>query len=776
MLGLPSDQDSAYRPLLFRLHQDEDLRQFAALLERTAGLVTHDEYRSQLTELIKTRHPARRFGEGEMHEEIGAALAGRQPAECGVWVYYPWSRRLVHVLEEDQFHELRTSRNLYKILPEEQTALRNKRLGVVGLSAGQAVAITMTMERIFGQIRLADFDALDLSNLNRLRCGIHNIGVRKVLIAAREIAEIDPYLDVVCYPEGLNEDNVDEFLCGCDGRSPLDLIVEECDNFAIKILLRHKARAARVPVVMHTSDRGMLDVERFDIQPQRPILHGLLGDLGYEDLRGLSSEQRVPLAMRILGGVDCLSPAAVASLMEIDQSICTWPQLASDVTMGGALTAETARRILLGQFAGSGRYFVDTQQIVCDRAEEAETATEVPPGCSDTGAATYTSPSEGVPQVPASAYESARELVRFACMAPSGGNNQPWKWLFDGRILHLHFDTRRAPVDAMGDFRGLASFAALGAAMENLRLAAVRLGIPVRIHELVHTELVTSATLPPIASVELCTAADGDAPPAFHSLADFIEQRRTSRRIGGRQILSAAMLADLRQAVESDAGVRLNMISSPQQLSELGEVLGACDRVRFLNRRLHEEMMAEMRFDAAQAARTRDGLDLATLDLSAVDYAGLQMCRSRPALEIVRRLGGGMALKKIGRTIAESAAAAGLITVPRADPASFYAAGKAMQRAWLTATRHDIAFMPACSPPYFFLRLQFANGDGFDTSERLELQQARIRYGRLFGAGDGEGGVMLFVLGMGTPTSARSLRRHVEDVLEVRGAESCHAG
>ena len=30
---------------------------------------------------------------------------------------------------------------------------------------------------------------------------------------------------------------------------------------------------------MATSDRGLVDVERFDLEPHRPILHGLLGDL-----------------------------------------------------------------------------------------------------------------------------------------------------------------------------------------------------------------------------------------------------------------------------------------------------------------------------------------------------------------------------------------------------------------------------------------------------------------------------------------------------------------
>lgn len=68
------------------------------------------------------------------------------------------------------------------------------------------------MERICGELRLADFDLLELTNLNRIRTGVHNLGLAKVYSVAREIAEIDPFLKVVCFPQGLSEDNLDEFL------------------------------------------------------------------------------------------------------------------------------------------------------------------------------------------------------------------------------------------------------------------------------------------------------------------------------------------------------------------------------------------------------------------------------------------------------------------------------------------------------------------------------------------------------------------------------------
>ena len=53
---------------------------------------------------------------------------------------------------------------------------------------------------------------------------------------------------------------------------------------------------------MATGDRGTLDVERFDLEPHRPILHGLLGDVDFAELAGLPSEDKVPYALRMMDG------------------------------------------------------------------------------------------------------------------------------------------------------------------------------------------------------------------------------------------------------------------------------------------------------------------------------------------------------------------------------------------------------------------------------------------------------------------------------------------
>ena len=139
-------------------------------------------------------------------------------------------------------------------------------------------------------------------------------GLNKATLAARRIAELDPYLPVEVFNRGITAESVDRFLDG------IDILVEECDSLDTKVLVRQTARARRIPVLMATGDRGLLDVERFDAEPQRQILHGLLGDVDLAELSELPSKDKVPYALRMMDGAR-LSPRMAASLVEVGSTL-----------------------------------------------------------------------------------------------------------------------------------------------------------------------------------------------------------------------------------------------------------------------------------------------------------------------------------------------------------------------------------------------------------------------------------------------------------------------
>lgn len=738
----PSDTES-WRPRRYDAADAADRAALLALLDGGAVAHVHDSLAAQLGELCEIRAPARKFTPDELAAAVTAFLDGRAAHDYGCWVHYPWSRRLVHVLPRDEYREVRTSRNRNKITAAEQARLGALTIAVAGLSVGQATAVTLALEGIGGRFHLADFDTLNLSNMNRLRAGVQAIGVNKAVLTAREIFEIDPYAEVTLFPEGVRESNLEPFLDG------VDLLFEECDDLKMKVRLREAARARRIPVLMETSDRGLFDLERFDVEPERPLFHGLTGALSADALDGLTTRQKVPVVLDILGA-RTLSRRMAASLLDIEASIRSWPQLASAVALGGAVNTDAARRVVLGELRGSGRFFVDLGELVADgtqapvapRAGEAARAPVLePPALPPLAPLVRRSPSLGPDEV--------RALVAWGAQAPSGGNCQPWRFVWRGGALYCIHEVERSR--SLLDFGHSASYLAFGAAVENMALAARQLGLAL-----------SAEPFPdPRDELLVCRVRFEPGDLAESELARQIGLRVTNRRLGARVPLAEQ---DVRALIEAGGDATLHLLESDEELDEIGQLLGRGDRLRFLSRRMHREMMAELRFSPDEARRTRDGLDLDTLELDATDRAGMQLLSSWPVLETVGQLGGGAGLEVASRKAVAAASAVGLLTIEGRGPRDFFAGGRALERVWLAATARGLAFQPMTVLIYLFARFE-RGGEGLAPHEIAELSKLRTRYRALFEIPDSHVELMLFRLGRAAPPSARSLRRAVDDML-----------
>jgi molybdopterin/thiamine biosynthesis adenylyltransferase len=346
--------------VLFDLRCEQDESDFTALLGSGQVREVLDTIEDQLKELVTSRDPGLRRSAEAVEQAVAVQLAGVGLREYGTWVWYPWSGRIAHLLPREEFRLVRTDRNRGRIERPQQRQLFERRVGIIGLSVGSSAALTFAMEGLAGAFKLADFDTLSLSNLNRLRAGVHHLGLNKCVIAARQMAEIDPWLDIEIYPGGLTDEMMEQFFTG--GAGPIDLLVEECDTPYVKFAAREHARALRIPVVMDANDRGMLDIERFDLEPQRPLLHGLLGQTTARDLADLTYQETVDTILAMVGR-DTISADMAAAIPRIGTTLSSWPQLASGVALGGALTAEAARRILLGLPRPSGRFYADLETL-----------------------------------------------------------------------------------------------------------------------------------------------------------------------------------------------------------------------------------------------------------------------------------------------------------------------------------------------------------------------------------------------------------------------------
>ncbi len=717
----------AYRPSFFKLPADQQaLRQ---LLEQEPAIHVHDRMHAQLQELLKSLHPSVKFTSEELELAIADHLSGKTMTEYGQWVFYPWSKTLVHLLEAEEFAQVRTDRNRNKITREEQLVLAGKKIGVIGLSVGQSVSLTMALERCFGEIRLADFDTLDLSNLNRIRTGVANLGVNKAVVTAREIAEIDPYLNVVCFTDGLTRANLDDYFTS---GGKLDILVEECDSVDIKILARQKAKELGIPVVMDMSDRGCLDVERFDLEPERPILHGWIDHLDLEAAkRPMSAEEKVPYMLPITG-VETLSPRMKASVIELGQTISTWPQLATSVVLGGALAGDAVRRIALDQFRSSGRWHVDLEQQIAD-IPEVVPPVPLPGDHSALGLLPdVLEPLLGAVPGEALALDAPamNALEQAATLAPSEGNLRPWKLHWHGRRLLLLHDSERSRSVWDPDHR-LAQLA-LGACLENIVLKAHELGL-----EAIPGPEVLE--LPQLAAslVFAASGTPGGAAGDWDHLADAIAQHHTYRGPGTKQELPVAD----RQRLEHAAGsfhARVHWLEGEQHMQLLAGLLAQTERIRMMHPEGHREFFTQwLSWNDPDHVAENSGVPLRDLALPPMAEAALKVMADPKAMDLLRQWDGGKTIGMLPILHLGSSSAVALITLASGvDQPGGLAAGRAVQRLWLSARQLGWGVQPIVSP--ILLPVAVAASPG-RFSRQVHETAALVQTGLqdLFGTGPG---------------------------------------
>jgi molybdopterin/thiamine biosynthesis adenylyltransferase len=644
-------------------------------------------------------------------------------AEPSRWAYYPWRRTVVAVLGPRAFRAVRLDRNRNRITAEEQVRLGALRIGVAGLSVGHVIAHTLAAQGMCGELRLADFDRMELSNLNRVPATVLDLGLNKAEVAARRIAELDPYLLVRVLDVGLTADTVDEFIDG------LDVVVEECDSLDMKASLREGARARRIPVLMATSDRGLLDVERFDLQPQRPILHGLLGDLDFARLHGMTSQEKVPHMLRFLEA-EQLSPRILASAIEIDHTLSTWPQVSGDVVLGATAIAEAVRRIGLGEDLRSGRTRIDVDWAL-NQLDEQQRATDRPPPpaeCSD-------------PALPG----VSGLITAAAIRAPSGGNAQPWHIEAGPGAITIRLAPEHTSTMDVG-FR--ASAVALGAALFNAKVAAAAQQV------LGPVSLQNDVGGVPQATLHLRDGGDVELAALYEPML----ARETRRHLGKSHPIAADTIERLHAIAERE-GARLHLLTGRDEIATAAVILAASDRIRYLTPRLHADMVSELRWPGDPCPDT--GIDVLSLELDPGDLALLDILRRPDVMAHLAQWNAGSALGEDTRRRVSASSALAVISVAGGTSTDYARGGSAAQAVWITAQQRGLAVQPI-SPVFLYAR-DAEDLIGLSKSFTDELGRLQQEFRQLARIPAGDFPVLVLRFAIGGPASVRS-RRNLERV------------
>lgn len=340
-------KNSSEKPIILNINKSKDYKLFIKLKKSKARIL--DFY----DKLIK--------------EYSNQTLSKKNNIRKDVWVYYPWHHTLIHLLSEKNFYYLKTCRNLNLITPSEQKKIKNALIGLAGLNVGNPTAIALTFQG-FTKFKLADNDILELSNTNRFSAGLRLIDLNqnKTILTARQIYDINPFCQIKTYPQGLNENNLDDFLM----KPKIDILIEEMDNLVLKVKIRELAKKYRIPVIMVTGNESdvILDIERYDLNPKLKILNGFLKENIKEKILNLQLNKLAPkdkfLLARDFIGTKFLTKRLKESFnLLMERKIPGIPQISEVSFLRATILTFISRKIILNHYVNSGRYLIKISNI-----------------------------------------------------------------------------------------------------------------------------------------------------------------------------------------------------------------------------------------------------------------------------------------------------------------------------------------------------------------------------------------------------------------------------
>jgi molybdopterin/thiamine biosynthesis adenylyltransferase len=143
------------------------------------------------------------------------------------------------------YYAERIDRNIGWITEEEQEMLRRSVIGIAGCGGMGGRLAEIFLRLGVGEIRIADGEVFDVSNINRqFAASRGSVGRNKALETAERLREITDDTTVVVYPGGITRESAPEFVEACD------VICDEVEFWCVaaRILLHATARSSRVPV------------------------------------------------------------------------------------------------------------------------------------------------------------------------------------------------------------------------------------------------------------------------------------------------------------------------------------------------------------------------------------------------------------------------------------------------------------------------------------------------------------------------------------------------
>lgn len=616
-------------------------------------------------------------------------------------------------------------------------------MAIAGLG-GVGGSHLVTLARLgIGHFHIADFDRFALVNFNRqMGASTRTLEMPKAEVMAAQARDINPEAEIRVFEDGVTEDNLDAFLDG------VDLFVDGLDFFVLDI---------RAKVFARCRELGIPAITAAPIGMGTALLTFLPGEMAFEEyfrLEDASDDDR--RQVRFLTGLapSGLQRGYLADPSRVNFDAQQGPSTAMACMLCSGVLGVEALKVLLGRGgvraapvyqhfdAYLGKWIVGklrwgnrgpvqtikralTYRALKKMAREARSPDEALP--------------DDAPVI--------RKILDLARWAPSGDNEQPWKFemLGDHRVrIHVSYE----PGANIYEYdNGRPIRIAAGMLVETIAIAATHFGWRTN-----------WAFVDGSDGWVIDVAFSPDPAVAADPLAPAITTRSVDRRPYRRAHLTEDEKSALSETLPSELEIR--WLESRKERWAITRLNMRAAGIRLTNRDAFKSHQKVIKFGEPYARR---GMPVEALGLDAFGRVMLSwMGKKWWRTALINRLLGGTLIARLQLDLVQGLNCGAHFAVRwrdgRTAPSAedLVNAGRAWQRFWLTAERRGLVSQPGFAPLIFAYYGGAGDeappGAGGGASQRLNWRAHAVL---------GEPGAVAFLGRIGRPRSpagARSLR------------------
>jgi hypothetical protein len=356
---------------------------------------------------------------------------------------------------------------------------------------------------------------------------------------------------------------------------------------------------------------------------------------------------------------------------------------------------------------------------------------------------------------------SHRDLVGAAVLAPSPDNNQPWRFVSAAGTIEVYLDRARS---LPSDVRSMYDLMSLGAAIENISIQARQAGYHTDVQLSCGSQFLSADD--PAPHVATLRFRPGAMPDGLHG---FLATRCTNRKLFSVRAVESRHVDTMSQEIGRFPDVQLHWITGRRVINTLARLVAQSDRFRFEYQPFHGEIFRQLRFSAAEAERTRDGLDVRTMELPPGASLLIRGLRPWKRMQRVNRLGLGRLLTLPSWVAVRKCGAIGALSIPAPSVDGFVIAGRAFQRIWLASQSAGLALHPLGSLPIFIAQMEQLGGKNLHAAHQQLSRKLNAWFRQLVPETRDRTLMMLFRAGYAGRPRVQSLRRPAAEVLQTPG-------